>query len=85
MFNKSWSPSPIFFTEKHLVIFNQFLTLKNDFENQIYEMSKEVVQNFCKSDGDIIFEKMLIVGLRVLTHLVSTTLWLFQIAYEGDF
>ena len=32
--NKSWTPSPIFFREKKSERFNQFLTLKNDFENQ---------------------------------------------------
>ena len=28
--------------------------LKNDFENQNFEMFKEVVHNFVKSDSDII-------------------------------
>ena len=37
-----------------LARFNQFSTLKNDFENQNFEMFKEVVHNFGKSDGDII-------------------------------
>ena len=40
--------------------FNQFPTLKNDFENQKFEMFEEVVHSFGKSDGDIIREKMLI-------------------------
>ena len=34
--------------------FNQFSTLKDDFESHIFEMFKEVVHNFGKSDGDII-------------------------------
>ena len=37
-----------------LARFNQFSTLKNDFENQNFEMFEEVVHNFGKSDGDII-------------------------------
>ena len=40
-----------FFLEK----FNQFSTLKNDFENQNFEMFNEVVHNFGKSEGDIIY------------------------------
>ena len=35
--------------------FDQSSTLKNDFENQNFEMFKEVVYNFGKSDGDIIY------------------------------
>ena len=34
--------------------FKQFSTLKNDFENQNFEMFKEVVHNFGKSDSDTI-------------------------------
>ena len=34
--------------------FDQFFTLKNDFENQNFEMFDEVVHNFGKSAGDII-------------------------------
>ena len=34
--------------------FDQFSTLKNDFENQNFEMFEEVVHNFGKSDGGII-------------------------------
>ena len=52
--NKSWTPSPIFFKEKKLERFNQFSTLKNYFKNQNFDMFKEVVHNFGKSDGDII-------------------------------
>jgi len=37
--NKSWSPSPIFFTEK---------------QHLNFEMFEEVVHNFGKSDSDII-------------------------------
>ena len=33
---------------------DQFSTQKNDFENQNFEMFKEVVYNFVKSDSDII-------------------------------
>jgi len=40
--NKSWSPSPIFFTEK---------------QHLNFEMFEEVVHNFGKSDSDIIFKK----------------------------
>ena len=42
--------SKIFFWEK----LEQFSTLKNDFENQNFEMFEEVVHYFGKSDGDII-------------------------------
>ena len=51
---KSWSPSPIFFTEFCFEKFDQFSTLKNDFENQNFEMFKEVVYYFGKSVGAII-------------------------------
>ena len=34
--------------------FNQFLMLKNDFENQNFEIFAKVVYNFGKSDDDII-------------------------------
>ena len=34
--------------------FDQFSTLKNDFENQIITIFEEVVHKFGKSDGDII-------------------------------
>jgi hypothetical protein len=44
----------MFFKEKKLERFNQFSTLKNDFENQNFEMFEEVVHTFGKSDGDII-------------------------------
>ena len=33
---------------------DQFSTLKNDFENQNFEMFEEVVHNFGKSDDDMI-------------------------------
>ena len=36
-----------FFLER----FNQFSTMKNDFENQNFEMFEEAVHNFGKSDG----------------------------------
>ena len=45
----------MFFTEFFLERFDQFSTLKNDFENQNFEMFEEVVHNFGKSDGDIIY------------------------------
>ena len=35
--------------------FDQFSSLKNDFENQNFEMFEEVVHNFGKSDSDIIY------------------------------
>ena len=53
-FNKSWSPSPIFFIEFFLERFNQFVILKNDFESTNFEMFEEVVHNFGKSDDDMI-------------------------------
>ena len=37
----------------HLERFGQFLTLKNDSENQNFEMFEEVVHKFGKSDSDI--------------------------------
>ena len=37
--------------------FNKFSTLKNDFENQNFEMFEEIVHNFGKSDSDIIYWK----------------------------
>ena len=45
------SVSPIFIKEKKLERFNQFSTLKSDFENQNFEMFEEVVENFGKSDS----------------------------------
>ena len=48
-------PSPIFFKEKKLERFDQFSTMKYDFENQNFEMFEEVVCNIGKSDGDIIY------------------------------
>ena len=39
-----------FFLER----FDQFSTLKNEFENQNFQIFKEVVHNFGKSAGDII-------------------------------
>ena len=53
-FIKNWSASPIFFKEFFSERFNQFLTLKNDFENQNFEMFEEVVHNLGKSGDDII-------------------------------
>ena len=49
-FGKRWSPSQKFFKEFVLDRFVQFSTLKNDFENQNFEMVKEVVHYFSKSD-----------------------------------
>ena len=43
----------IFFLER----FDQFSTLKNDFENQSFEMFEEVVHNSGKSDEDMILWK----------------------------
>ena len=47
-------PSQIFFKEKKMDRFDQLSTLKNDFENQNFEMFEKVAHNFGKSDGDII-------------------------------
>ena len=55
-FNKSLSPSPMSYILHRIFLverFDQFSTLKNDFENQNFEMLEEVVHNFGKSDGDI--------------------------------
>ena len=41
--------------KKKLERWDQFSTLKNDFENQNFEMFDEVDHNFGKSDGDIIY------------------------------
>ena len=47
--------SPIFFQWKFVLErFDQFLTLKNDFENLNFEMFEEIVHNFGKSDDDMI-------------------------------
>ena len=46
--------SKIFFKEKKSERFRGFLILKNDFDNQNFEMFKEVVHNFGMSDSDII-------------------------------
>ena len=45
-----------YFKTKKFILerFVQFSTLKNDFENQNFEMFEEVVHNFGKSDSDII-------------------------------
>ena len=40
--------------KKNLERFGQFSTLKNDFENQNFEMFEEVAHNVGKSDGDTI-------------------------------
>ena len=53
-FDKSWSPSRIFFIESFLERFDQFLTQKNDFESTNFDMFEEVVHNFGKSDDDMI-------------------------------
>ena len=42
---------------------NQFSTMKNDFENQNFEMFKETVDNFGKSDSDI-----LVIEWKMLTY-----------------
>ena len=36
---------------------DQFSTLKNEYENQNFEMFEEVIHNFVKSDSDIILWK----------------------------
>ena len=50
VFDKSWSPSPISFKDSFLERFRQFSTLKNDFENQTFQMFVKVVHNFAMSD-----------------------------------
>ena len=39
--------------------FDQFSTMKNNFENQNFDMFEEVAHNFGKPDRDISYEKML--------------------------
>ena len=46
--SKSWSSSPIYITIIFLERFDKFSTLKNDFENQNFEMFEEVDHNFDK-------------------------------------
>ena len=54
-FNKSWSPSQIFFIDNlFLEKFDQFLTQKNYYESTNLEMFEEVVHNFGKSDDTMI-------------------------------
>ena len=57
--NKNWArfyKIKYFKTKKFILErFVQFSTLKNDFENQNFEMLEEVIHNFGKSDGDIIY------------------------------
>ena len=50
--NNSWSPSLIFFTESER--FGWFLMLKNDFESTNFANFEEVVDNFGRSDDDMI-------------------------------
>ena len=42
--NPSWSPNQIFFKKRER--FNQFLTLKNDFENENFEIFHKAVPTF---------------------------------------
>ena len=37
--------------------FDQFSTMKNDFENQNFDMFEEVALNFGKHDSDISYDK----------------------------
>ena len=39
--------------------FDQFSTMKNNFENQNFDMFEEVAHNFGKPDSDISYEKCL--------------------------
>ena len=50
--NKSWSTSLIFFKEKKIRKIQWFLMLKNDFENQNFEIFEEVVDYFGRCDDD---------------------------------
>ena len=50
----SWSPNQTFFTEFFLERFDQFQTLKNDFETQNFEIFDKVVHNFGKPGKVII-------------------------------
>ena len=53
-FDKSRSPSRMFFIDFFSDRFDQFLTQKNDFESTNFEMSEEVVHNFGRFDNDMI-------------------------------
>ena len=50
-FQKHFLP-PKYSSKKERERFDQFSTLKNDFENQNFQMFEEVVHNFGKSDDD---------------------------------
>ena len=52
--NEIWTPNEIFFTEKKLERFDQFLTQKNDFESTNFANFEEVVHTFGRSDDDMI-------------------------------
>ena len=54
MFNKIWTTGHIVFTEKTS---GKIQPIFNTEKWKIYEMPKEVVKNFDKSNGDIIFWK----------------------------
>ena len=53
-FDKTWSPSQVFFIEIFSERFDQFLTEKNDLESTNFDIFEEVVHNFSKSDDDMI-------------------------------
>ena len=48
-----------FLKEFFLKGFDQFSTMKNNFENQNFDMFEEVAYNFGKPDSDISYEKCL--------------------------
>ena len=52
--NKNLSPTLIFFIEKKSERFHWFSTLKNDFENQNFAIFEELLNNFVRSDNDVI-------------------------------
>ena len=57
---KNWSPNANFFLKEFFLKgFDQFSTMKNNFENQNFDMFEEVAYNFGKPDSDISYEKCL--------------------------
>ena len=53
-FIKFWSPNLNSSKNLFLERLDQFSTMKNDFENQNFEMFEKNVHNFGKSDSDIV-------------------------------
>ena len=54
--------------------FAQFSTLKDIFENQNFEIFDKVVDNFGKSDNDIVWQKMIFFPLNTFVIITCPTL-----------